>query len=152
MLSTCSLSLARNFVPRTKHLSKQDVPNARYVRLPNFICRTLFRSASRSSHEYDLRLTCSAGWTIDCFKCVSIDGNNKPCDDPFHNNGSLAFLESPCLGGRKGRDGLFPATACLKVAGIYGKLNYRDTIAIIYTNLYYNLIIFFHIFLGENFS
>lgn len=61
------------------------------------------------------------GWAIDCFKCVSIDGDNKPCDDPFHNNGSLAFLESPCLGGRKGRDGLFPATACIKIAGIYGK-------------------------------
>ncbi|XP_016919971.1 uncharacterized protein LOC108002670 isoform X1 [Apis cerana] len=59
------------------------------------------------------------GWAIDCFKCVSIDGDNKPCDDPFHNNGSLAFLESPCLGGRKGRDGLFPATACIKIAGIY---------------------------------
>ncbi|XP_046816552.1 uncharacterized protein LOC124423153 [Vespa crabro] len=58
-------------------------------------------------------------WAIDCFKCVSIDGDNKPCDDPFHNNGSLAFLESPCLGGRKGRDGLFPATACIKIAGIY---------------------------------
>lgn len=63
----------------------------------------------------------ASGWAIDCFKCVSIDGDNKPCDDPFHNNGSLAFLESPCLGGRKGRDGLFPATACIKIAGIYGK-------------------------------
>ncbi|KYN20995.1 hypothetical protein ALC57_06903 [Trachymyrmex cornetzi] len=60
-----------------------------------------------------------ARWAIDCFKCVSIDGDNKPCDDPFHNNGSRAFLESPCLGGRKGRDGLFPATACLKIAGVY---------------------------------
>lgn len=59
------------------------------------------------------------GRAIDCFKCVSIDGDNKPCDDPFHNNGSLAFLESPCLGGRKGRDGLFPATSCIKIAGVY---------------------------------
>lgn len=66
-----------------------------------------------------IALFVSEGWAIDCFKCVSIDGDNKPCDDPFHNNGSLAFLESPCLGGRKGRDGLFPATACIKIAGIY---------------------------------
>ncbi|OAD59799.1 hypothetical protein WN48_08020 [Eufriesea mexicana] len=66
-----------------------------------------------------IALVVSEGWAIDCFKCVSIDGDNKPCDDPFHNNGSLAFLESPCLGGRKGRDGLFPATACIKIAGIY---------------------------------
>ncbi|XP_048509428.1 uncharacterized protein LOC105686001 isoform X2 [Athalia rosae] len=56
---------------------------------------------------------------IDCFKCVSVGGNNKACDDPFHNNGSLGFLETPCHGGRKGRDGLFPATACIKIAGIY---------------------------------
>lgn len=59
------------------------------------------------------------GWAIDCFKCVSINGSNKPCDDPFHNNDSRVFLESPCLGSRKGRDGLFPATSCLKIAGVY---------------------------------
>ncbi|XP_034948207.1 uncharacterized protein [Chelonus insularis] len=59
------------------------------------------------------------GCAIDCFKCVSIGGDNKECDDPFHNNGSIQFLESPCQGGRKGRDGLFPATACIKLAGVY---------------------------------
>lgn len=75
-----------------------------------------------SHDEERARLLLFAGWAIDCFKCVSIDGDNKPCDDPFHNNGSLAFLESPCLGGRKGRDGLFPATACIKIAGIYGNI------------------------------
>lgn len=75
-----------------------------------------------SHDEERARLLSFAGWAIDCFKCVSIDGDNKPCDDPFHNNGSLAFLESPCLGGRKGRDGLFPATACIKIAGIYGNI------------------------------
>ncbi|KAI4495387.1 hypothetical protein M0802_008777 [Mischocyttarus mexicanus] len=67
-------------------------------------------------------------WAIDCFKCVSIDGDNKPCDDPFHNNGSLAFLVSPCLGGRKGRDGLFPATACIKIAGIYDETGISLTV------------------------
>lgn len=25
------------------------------------------------------------------------------------------------MGGRKGRDGLFPATSCIKIAGYYGK-------------------------------
>ena len=25
------------------------------------------------------------------------------------------------MGGRKGRNGLFPATACIKIAGYYGK-------------------------------
>ncbi|XP_059473915.1 uncharacterized protein LOC132195751 [Neocloeon triangulifer] len=56
---------------------------------------------------------------IDCFKCVSVAGNNPECDDPFHNNYSTSILESPCLGGRKGRNGLFPATACVKLAGVY---------------------------------
>jgi len=57
------------------------------------------------------------GYSIDCFKCVSHNGSNPPCDDPFHNNVSTAFLEAPCMGGRKGRDGLFPATSCIKIAG-----------------------------------
>nr|XP_013102068.1 unnamed protein product [Stomoxys calcitrans]XP_013102077.1 unnamed protein product [Stomoxys calcitrans]XP_013102084.1 unnamed protein product [Stomoxys calcitrans] len=57
--------------------------------------------------------------SIDCFKCVSKNGANKACDDPFHNNYSTAILESPCMGGRKGRNGLFPATACIKIAGYY---------------------------------
>ncbi|GBP58250.1 hypothetical protein EVAR_40756_1 [Eumeta japonica] len=56
---------------------------------------------------------------IDCFKCVSVNGRFPPCDDPFHNNHSLALIESPCMGGRKGRDGLFPATSCVKIAGVY---------------------------------
>lgn len=57
---------------------------------------------------------------IDCFKCVSYNGANRACDDPFHNNYSTTILESPCMGGRKGRNGLFPATACIKIAGYYG--------------------------------
>lgn len=60
--------------------------------------------------------------SIDCFKCVSLNGGNKACDDPFHNNVSTALLHAPCMGGRKGRDGLFPATACIKIAGYYGML------------------------------
>ena len=34
--------------------------------------------------------------TIDCFKCVSMNGGNPECDDPFHNNHSATILESPC--------------------------------------------------------
>ncbi|XP_042211108.1 uncharacterized protein LOC121858642 isoform X2 [Homarus americanus] len=56
---------------------------------------------------------------IDCFKCVSVNGDNPSCEDPFHNNYTVGMLESPCLAGRKGREGLFPATACIKLAGIY---------------------------------
>ncbi|XP_045128738.1 uncharacterized protein LOC123514719 isoform X2 [Portunus trituberculatus] len=56
---------------------------------------------------------------IDCFKCVSVNGDNPGCEDPFHNNFSATMLESPCMAGRKGREGLFPATACIKLAGVY---------------------------------
>ncbi|XP_008184358.1 uncharacterized protein LOC100571778 isoform X1 [Acyrthosiphon pisum] len=56
---------------------------------------------------------------IDCFKCVSLEWQNRACDDPFHNNFSSGLLESPCMGGRKGRNGLFPATACIKLTGYY---------------------------------
>ncbi|ODN00487.1 hypothetical protein Ocin01_06201 [Orchesella cincta] len=57
---------------------------------------------------------------IDCFKCVSLNGDN-PSEDPFHNNYSISILESPCMGGRKGRNGLFPATACIKLAADTGE-------------------------------
>lgn len=61
-----------------------------------------------------------AALSIDCFRCVSYNGANKACDDPFHNNVTTDILESPCMGGRKGRDGVFPATSCIKIAGIFG--------------------------------
>ncbi|XP_068233916.1 uncharacterized protein [Palaemon carinicauda] len=56
---------------------------------------------------------------IDCFKCVSVNGDNPGCEDPFNNNYTVGMLESPCMAGRKGREGLFPASACIKLAGIY---------------------------------
>ncbi|KAI9562002.1 hypothetical protein GHT06_012966 [Daphnia sinensis] len=65
---------------------------------------------------------------IDCFKCVSVNGANPACEDPFHNNFTSDLLESPCLGGRKGRNGLFPATACLKLAGRYADGNYEKMV------------------------
>lgn len=61
----------------------------------------------------------SVDGAIDCFKCVSINGDNPACDDPFHNNYTAEIYESPCMGGRKDRNGLFPATACIKMAGQY---------------------------------
>uniref|UniRef100_T1H7I1 UPAR/Ly6 domain-containing protein n=1 Tax=Megaselia scalaris TaxID=36166 RepID=T1H7I1_MEGSC len=67
-------------------------------------------------------------FSIDCFKCISLDGGNRPCDDPFHNNFSTGLLQTPCMGGRKGRDGLFPATSCIKIAGYYSDTGQRITI------------------------
>lgn len=62
-----------------------------------------------------------AALAIDCFKCVSINHDYQPCDDPFHNNYTADVFESPCMGGRKGRDGLFPATSCIKITAVFGK-------------------------------
>ncbi|KAG5873728.1 hypothetical protein JTB14_035542 [Gonioctena quinquepunctata] len=56
---------------------------------------------------------------IDCFKCISVNKNYKPCEDPFHNNYTVDILQSPCMGGRKGRDGTFPATSCIKITGVF---------------------------------
>lgn len=41
----------------------------------------------------------------------------------IQNNVTNSILESPCMGGRKGRDGVFPATSCIKIAGYFGKVN-----------------------------
>ena len=57
--------------------------------------------------------------SLDCFKCVSVGGNYQPCEDPFHNNYTKDILEAPCWAGRKQRDGVFPATACIKLSGVY---------------------------------
>lgn len=70
---------------------------------------------------YYKRKELSTAQAIDCFKCVSMNGKFPPCDDPFHNNHSLQMLEASCMGGRKGRDGLFPATSCIKIAGVFGE-------------------------------
>ncbi|KAL3173195.1 hypothetical protein MRX96_012324 [Rhipicephalus microplus] len=56
---------------------------------------------------------------LDCFKCVSLDHENPACEDPFHNNYTADLLVSPCMSSRKNRNGLFPATACIKLNGVY---------------------------------
>ncbi|XP_053623361.1 uncharacterized protein LOC128682578 [Plodia interpunctella] len=65
---------------------------------------------------------------IDCFKCVSMNGAFPACDDPFHNNHSIDMMEAPCMGGRKGRDGLFPATSCIKITGYFDDTGERITV------------------------
>ncbi|KAJ8921518.1 hypothetical protein NQ315_003136 [Exocentrus adspersus] len=58
-------------------------------------------------------------FAIDCFKCISINKDYPACEDPFHNNYTLDVFQSPCMAGRKGRDGLFPATSCVKINGVF---------------------------------
>ncbi|KAK4296393.1 hypothetical protein Pmani_031109 [Petrolisthes manimaculis] len=56
---------------------------------------------------------------LDCFRCSSFNGSDVHCGDPFHHNYSHTYLASPCLAGWKGRDGLFPASQCIKLAGYF---------------------------------
>ncbi|XP_042207483.1 uncharacterized protein LOC121856203 [Homarus americanus] len=56
---------------------------------------------------------------LDCFKCGSINGSDPHCIDPFHHNFSSSYLSSPCLAGWKERQGLFPATHCVKLSGYF---------------------------------
>lgn len=86
--------------------------------MPNAsIAVTLFWLSLFSLSLINVKPVFSSG--IDCFKCVSINGSNPSCEDPFHNNYTSKILERPCMGGRKGRNGLFPASSCTKVAGTY---------------------------------
>jgi hypothetical protein len=80
---------------------------------------------------------------IDCFKCVSVNGDNPACEDPFHNNFSSSVYESPCMGGRKGRNGLFPATACIKLSGTYCKYCARKLRLIYIHNNFFRVFICF---------
>ncbi|CAM1326097.1 Uncharacterised protein g9154 [Pycnogonum litorale] len=57
--------------------------------------------------------------SIGCYKCQSHGGTNPTCEDPFHTNYTNSVFEEKCMGGRKDRDGLFPATSCIKLSGVY---------------------------------
>lgn len=71
---------------------------------------------------------------MDCFKCSSRNRSNPACEDPFHNLNTTrvntpilpdpqpsVIYHTPCYAGRKNRDGLFPASACIKLTGVFGK-------------------------------
>ncbi|XP_030764826.1 uncharacterized protein LOC115889045 [Sitophilus oryzae] len=61
----------------------------------------------------------TSAMSIDCFKCISVNRDFLACEDPFHNNFTSDIYESPCMGGRKGREGFFPATSCVKITGVF---------------------------------
>ncbi|VDI04697.1 uncharacterized protein LOC143071624 [Mytilus galloprovincialis] len=50
---------------------------------------------------------------IGCFRCTSMNGNNKECEDTFNNTGG--FYVTDCWASRKDRMGMFPATECIKM-------------------------------------
>lgn len=58
-------------------------------------------------------------FSIACYKCASINGSNPLCEDFFQGDRqtdqSSSLLQSPCLTHLRGRQGLFPATHCIKL-------------------------------------
>jgi hypothetical protein len=62
--------------------------------------------------------------SIDCFKCVSINGNNIACEDPFHNNYSTSILQTPCWAGRKERNGVSFQSIILLIIAFITRLHH----------------------------
>ena len=60
--------------------------------------------------------------SLGCFVCQSLNRSDERCEDPF-NATEPELFQSDCQSYRKGRDGLFPASACVKVKGTYCKNN-----------------------------
>jgi hypothetical protein len=60
--------------------------------------------------------------SISCYKCLSINGSNLLCEDLFQGDiaGRPSLLYTPCLTYLRGRQGLFPATYCIKLV-VYSK-------------------------------
>jgi hypothetical protein len=64
----------------------------------------------------------AGGLSIGCFQCQSVNGSDPKCDDPFFNNFVENSVYQPdCKSGMKGRDGLYPASDCVKIKGNYGR-------------------------------
>ncbi|XP_013397241.1 uncharacterized protein LOC106164033 [Lingula anatina] len=62
-----------------------------------------------------LVLVAGKGDAIDCFSCVSANGSDIGCHDPF--NPALSRVEKACRQGMENRYGLFPASYCIKIKG-----------------------------------
>ena len=78
------------------------------------------------SISFRLNKNQSINGAFGCFYCKSVNNDNPACDDPF--NATLAYeaglYQESCMTGMKGRDGLFPGSACVKVKGYYSKILY----------------------------
>lgn len=102
---------------------------------------------------------------VDCFKCSSRNGSNPACEDPFHNLNTtkvtspfipdpapLVIYHSPCYAGKKGREGLFPASACIKLTGVFGKLVERVCFGfgyISFSSVFFCFILFCFVTFGQ---
>ena len=58
-----------------------------------------------------------------CFRCESWNGSNPECEDTFNSTAAFlkGFYEQNCMSYMKSRNGLYPATACVKIKGKISK-------------------------------
>mgnify|MGYP007110337927 CR=1 FL=1 len=74
-------------------------------------------------------------YCIDCFKCVTRNGSNRDCEDPFNNSSTVpenqvipdeylhdkVYLQTPCQTFIQKRKKVYPALVCAKMIGTLGK-------------------------------
>ena len=68
--------------------------------------------------------------TMGCFRCESWNGSNPECEDTFNSTAAFlkGFYEQNCMSYMKSRNGLYPATACVKIKGKISKfLKYKNS-------------------------
>ena len=67
-----------------------------------------------------------------CFRCESWNGSNPECEDTFNSTAAFlkGFYEQNCMSYMKSRNGLYPATACVKIKGKISKCLYFLSIKI----------------------
>ena len=84
-------------------------------------CWTFFNSYNLAIFEtISILASC-----IGCFVCTSINHSEPECEDTF-NNTNAKFYHKTCFSGRKGRDGLFPATNCVKLKAEIRKYSHYE--------------------------
>lgn len=135
-----SSNRSRGQADRAESICSLAVPRAHWIHT-NSLC-SILESKSKSKSKHNERIPTSTpnavANCVDCFKCSSRNGSNPACEDPFHNLNSTrittaqvpentpnVILHSPCYAGKKGRKGLFPASACIKLIGTFGKYKWE---------------------------
>ena len=70
-----------------------------------------------------------------CFRCESWNGSNPECEDTFNSTAAFlkGFYEQNCMSYMKSRNGLYPATACVKIKGKISKfIKYKNSNSVKY--------------------
>ena len=66
--------------------------------------------------------TIDRGASIACYKCFSVNGSDPACEDYFQGDmtDTPSLLQPSCMTNVRGRQGIFPATHCIKLVVYVG--------------------------------